>query len=46
VPADEAASGSNWHQMTDTLEHVILEDLEQTCTFTWELLQVVDQASG
>jgi len=46
VPANEAESGSNWHQMTDTLEHVIPEHLEQTCTFTWELLQVVDQVSG
>ena len=46
MPADKAASGSNWHQMTDTLEHVIPEHLEQTCTFTWEILQLVDQASG
>ena len=44
VPADEAASGSNWHQMTDTLEHVIPEDLEKTYRFTLELLQSVDRA--
>jgi hypothetical protein len=46
VPSDEAESGSNWHQMTDTLEHVVSDDLKKTCTFTWEILQCVDQASG
>jgi hypothetical protein len=46
VPADEAESGSNWHQMTDTLEHVITEDLAKTYEFTWELLQLVDQAGA
>jgi hypothetical protein len=45
VPADESASGSNWHQMTDTLEHVIPEDLEKTCQFSLEILHSVDSAS-
>lgn len=44
VPADEAASGSNWHQMTDTLEYVVTDDLEKTYEFTWEILQRLDQA--
>ncbi len=43
MPAKGAESGSNWHQMSDTLEHVIPEDLEKTCAFTWEILQSVDQ---
>jgi Peptidase family M28 len=45
VPADEAQSGSNWHQMTDTLEHVIPEDLEKTYQFTLEILQSVGRGS-
>ncbi len=45
VPADETASGSNWHQMTDTLEHIVPEDLEKTYRFTLELLQSIDRAS-
>lgn len=46
MPAKGAESGSNWHQMTDTLEHVVPEDLEKTYTFTWEILRSVDQTSG
>jgi hypothetical protein len=45
VPADEAPSGSNWHQMTDTLEHVIPEDLEKTYQFTLEILQSINPIS-
>jgi hypothetical protein len=45
VPAYAAASGSNWHQMTDTLEHVVPEDLEKTYQLTLELLRSVDRAS-
>ncbi len=44
VPANEAESGSNWHQMSDTLEHVIPEDLEKTYKFTLEILHNIDQA--
>jgi hypothetical protein len=45
VPADEAQSGSNWHQMTDTLEHVIPDDLGKMVSFTQEILQELDQGS-
>lgn len=45
VPTKGARSGSNWHQMSDTLEHVIPEDLEKTCAFTREIINSLDQAS-
>jgi hypothetical protein len=46
LPANEAESGSNWHQMSDTLEHVIPGDLEKTYQFTLEILRSIDQSSG
>jgi hypothetical protein len=45
IPAD-SAGGAHWHQMSDTLEHIVPEDLFKTHQFTWELLQLIDGSSG
>jgi hypothetical protein len=44
VPVDSAKSGSNWHQMSDTLEHIVPEDLDKVYAFTQEILQRIDQS--
>jgi hypothetical protein len=45
-PPGGSPSGSNWHQMTDTIENVVSSDLLKTCEFTWEILRLVDQANA
>ncbi len=46
VPVHSAKSGSNWHQMSDTLENIVPEDLDKVYGFTREILASLDQASG
>jgi hypothetical protein len=46
VPRKGEAAGANWHQMSDTLEHIRPEDLERVFQFTWEILRILDEASA
>ena len=46
VPQKAAGGSAHWHQMSDTVEHVIPEDLAKVRTFTWEILQSIDRANG
>jgi hypothetical protein len=46
VPRKGEAAGANWHQMSDTLEHIRPEDLERVFQFTWEILKILDEASA
>lgn len=45
IPPAGSMAQSHWHQMTDTLEHINIDDLANTMEFTWSLLQVIDKAS-
>jgi hypothetical protein len=37
---------SHWHQMSDTVETIHLETLEQVQSFTWKVLEEIDQWKG
>ena len=39
----DPAAGLNWHQMSDTLEHVQREALEDMLCFTWQILLEMDK---
>jgi hypothetical protein len=43
VPAPESGLESHWHQMSDTLENLHIEDIEKALAFVWALLQQVDR---
>jgi hypothetical protein len=43
VPTPESGFESHWHQISDTLENLQLEDLENAMAFAWALLQQVDR---
>ena len=43
VPTPQNGLESHWHQMSDTMENLRVEDLETTLTFVWTLLQQVDR---
>jgi hypothetical protein len=42
VPEPDSGLESHWHRMSDTLENVRIEDIENALTFVWALLQQVD----
>ncbi len=42
VPENEAESSGHWHQMSDTVEFIEPQTLEETMRFTWEIVQLVD----
>jgi hypothetical protein len=42
IPDGEGESGMNWHQMSDTLDAIVIEDLERTAEYTWQILQLLD----
>jgi hypothetical protein len=43
VPEPQSGLESHWHRMSDTLENLRLDDLENTLVFVWTLLQQVDR---
>jgi hypothetical protein len=46
LPEPGSTTVSHWHQMSDTLEHVNPDDLENALQFTWKLLQCFDASTG
>jgi hypothetical protein len=46
VPEPKSGVESHWHRMSDTLEHVSIEDLEKTLKFVRALLKQVDSQTG
>jgi hypothetical protein len=40
---DPGLTSLHWHQMSDRIEFIDKQPLQDTCTFTWNILQVVDQ---
>ncbi len=45
VPVDASEQNSNWHQMSDVSENIVLADLRNTCEFCWEILKIIDQSN-
>lgn len=43
VPQDDSDMGSHWHRMTDTVDNLSPQDLQDAIEFTWQVLQVIDQ---
>jgi hypothetical protein len=43
VPEEGSETNSYWHQMSDTLEHINPDDLENSLQVTWQILKVFDQ---
>jgi hypothetical protein len=39
---DRAQAGSHWHQMSDRIEFIERQSLQDSHTFTWNILQLVD----
>ncbi len=46
VPEPNSGIESHWHRMSDTVENVRGEDIENTLVFVWSLLQRVDSQSS
>ena len=46
IPSGSAGGSAHWHQMSDTLDHIVPDDLLKTYQFTWEILQLIDQSYG
>jgi Iap family predicted aminopeptidase len=45
IPDAQSGDESHWHRMSDTLENVHVEDIDNCLTFVWTLLQQLDQQS-
>jgi hypothetical protein len=45
LPEAGAGEPSHWHQMSDTVEHVDVEALQDSLSFTWQVLKEVDKLS-
>jgi hypothetical protein len=43
LPVPGAGESTHWHRMTDTLDHVDAQALTNAHTFTWQVLQEIDQ---
>jgi acetylornithine deacetylase/succinyl-diaminopimelate desuccinylase-like protein len=46
LPTKSSGIESHWHQMSDTFEFVIPDDLERVYRFTRQALQVIEQANA
>jgi len=46
MPVKGTTGSAHWHQMSDTLEHVIPADLDKVFAFTKEIFTSVDRSSG
>ena len=46
MPVKGTTGSAHWHQMSDTLEHVIPADLDKVFAFTREIFTSVDRSSG
>jgi hypothetical protein len=44
LPSRHATEASHWHQMSDTLEHVDEQALQDVYQFTWQILQNLDRS--
>ena len=42
LPPPGSDESIHWHQMTDTLDHIDPQTLEDTHAFTWQILKVID----
>jgi hypothetical protein len=40
---EHRVSGSHWHQMSDRIEFIDHQSLQDTHTFTWRIMQLIDQ---
>jgi len=43
IPDPLSGDESHWHRMSDTLENIHVEDIENCLTFVWTLLQQMDR---
>jgi Zn-dependent M28 family amino/carboxypeptidase len=43
--SNTGSAGSHWHQMSDLIAFIDMRSLQDACTFTWNILQAVDQGS-
>jgi hypothetical protein len=43
IPDPQSGDESHWHRMSDTLENIHVEDIENCLTFAWTLLQQLDR---
>lgn len=43
---DPGLTPSHWHQMSDRIEFIDRQSLQDACTFTWNILQTADQRSS
>jgi hypothetical protein len=45
-PPKGANGSTHWHQMSDTMENVDPNTLQDALKFTWQLLQIVDRRAA
>ncbi len=43
LPGNTSAEESHWHQMSDTIEHIDPNTLDDVFAFTWEMLKIIDR---
>ena len=46
IPDPLSGDESHWHRMSDTLENIHVEDIENCLTFVWTLLEQLDRQSA
>lgn len=45
-PPSDSGESTHWHQMSDTMEKINQDTIQDALKFSWKLLQIIDQGAG